>query len=90
VVDLTIIMELDSVIPWSKETEPKLPYMYPRSDITCTVTHHGKIDAMFNYLNRVLFSYINDPGVSKSLQSNKQQFTERSAASTCLTIGEAA
>jgi hypothetical protein len=29
--------------------------------------HHGKIDAMFDYLNRVLFSYINDPGISKRL-----------------------
>jgi hypothetical protein len=37
----------------------------PGSYITHTTTHHGKRDAMFNYLNRVLFSYINDPGVSK-------------------------
>jgi hypothetical protein len=29
------------------------------------MTHHGKTDAMFNYLNKVLFSYINDPWVSK-------------------------
>jgi hypothetical protein len=28
-------------------------------------THHGKTDAMYDYLNTVLFSYINDPGVSK-------------------------
>jgi hypothetical protein len=29
------------------------------------MTHRGKTDAMFDYLIRVLFSYINDPGVSK-------------------------
>jgi hypothetical protein len=29
------------------------------------MTHHGKIDAMSDYLIGVLFSYINDPGVSK-------------------------
>jgi hypothetical protein len=60
------------VIPWSKETEPKLPYVCPGSYITRMVTHHGKTDAMFDYLNRVLFSYINDLGVSKRLQSSKQ------------------
>jgi hypothetical protein len=37
------------VIPWSKETELQLPYMCTRSYITCTMTHHGKIVAMFNY-----------------------------------------
>jgi hypothetical protein len=79
------------VKPRSKETEPKLPYVCIRSHITCTMTHHGKTDAMFNYLIRVIFSYINDPGVSKKkLQSSKQRFTKRSAASTGLTIGEAA
>jgi hypothetical protein len=56
------------IIPWSKETEPKLPYVCPASYVTCTVIHHGKTDAMFNYLNRVLFSYINDQGVSKRLE----------------------
>jgi hypothetical protein len=54
------------------------------------VTHHDKTDAMFNYLNRVLFSHINDPEVSKRLQSSKQRFTKRSAAFTGMTIGEAA
>jgi hypothetical protein len=53
------------VVPQSKETEPKLPYVCTGSHITHTSTHHGKIDAMFDYLIRVLFSYINDPGVSK-------------------------
>jgi hypothetical protein len=33
--------------------------------VTRTATHHDKIDAMFDYLNRVLFSYINDSEVSK-------------------------
>jgi hypothetical protein len=42
-----------------------LPYLCLGSYITCMVTHHGKTDAMFNYLNGVLFSYIIDPGVSK-------------------------
>jgi hypothetical protein len=32
------------------------------------VTHHTKIDAMFDYLNRVLFSYINDSGASKNTE----------------------
>jgi hypothetical protein len=53
------------VIPQSKETKPTLPYVCPGSHITRTVTHHGKTDAMFDYLIRVLFSYINDPWVSK-------------------------
>jgi hypothetical protein len=53
------------VIPRSKETEPKLPYMCLGSHITCMMTHHCKIDAMLNYLNRALISCINDPGVSK-------------------------
>jgi hypothetical protein len=53
------------VMPQSKEVELKLPYVCPGSHITHTTTHHGKTEAMFNYLNRVLFSYINDPGVSK-------------------------
>jgi hypothetical protein len=53
------------VIPRSKETESKLPYVCPGSHITHTMTNHGKTDAMFDYLIRVLFSYINDPGVSK-------------------------
>jgi hypothetical protein len=78
------------VIPQFKEAEPKLPYVCPESYITCTVTHHGKTDAMFDYLNRVIISIINDPRVSKRFQSSKQQFTKRSAASTGLTIGEAA
>jgi hypothetical protein len=79
------------VKPRSKETEPKLPYVCTRSHITCTVTHRGKTDAMFNYLNRVIFSYINDLGVSKkNLQRSKQRFTKCSATPTGLTIGEAA
>jgi hypothetical protein len=41
----------------------------PGSYITYTVTHHGKTDAMFNYLNRVLFSYINDPGSQKDYRT---------------------
>jgi hypothetical protein len=46
---------------------------------------------MFNYLIRVLFSYINDLGVSKkNLQRSKQRFTKCSATPTGLTIGEAA
>jgi hypothetical protein len=77
------------VIPRSKETEPKHPHMFLGSDITHMATHHSKTDAMYNYLNRVLFSYINDPGVSKKLQSSKQRFTKRSVASTGLTIGGA-
>jgi hypothetical protein len=60
------------VILRSKEIEPKLPYVCPRSHITCTVTHRGKIDAMFDYLNRVLFSYINDPEVSKKKITEQQ------------------
>jgi hypothetical protein len=55
---------LSGVIPRSKEIELKLPYVCPGTNITRTVTHRGKIDAMFNYLIRVLFSSINDPGVS--------------------------
>jgi hypothetical protein len=51
------------VIPHSKEL--KLLYMCLGSHITRMVTHHGKIDAMFDLINRVLFSYINDLGVSK-------------------------
>jgi hypothetical protein len=47
------------VIPRSKESEPKLPYVCPGSHITRT--------AMFDYLIRVSFSYINDPGVSKKI-----------------------
>jgi hypothetical protein len=78
------------VIPLSKETKPKLPHMCPRSYIARTATHHGKIDAMFDYSNRVLFSYINGPGVLKRLQSSNQWFTKRSATSMCLTIGESA
>jgi hypothetical protein len=58
--------------------------------MTPMVIHHGKADAMFDYLNRVLFSYINDPRVSKRLQSNNQRFTKHSATSTGLTTGEAA
>jgi hypothetical protein len=81
---------LVNVIPWSKEAELKLPYVYPGSYIACTMTHHGKIDAMFNYLNRAVFSYINDSGVSKRLQRSKHRFTKRSAASTGLTIREVA
>jgi hypothetical protein len=54
-----------TVIPRSKETELKLPYVCLGSHITRTVTHRGKTDAMFDYLIRVLFSYINDQGVSK-------------------------
>jgi hypothetical protein len=49
----------------SKKVEPKLPYMCLGSYITRTMTHHGKTDAMFDYLNRVIISYINDPMVSK-------------------------
>jgi hypothetical protein len=37
------------VIPRSKETELKLPYVCPGSYITCTMTHHDKSDAMFDY-----------------------------------------
>jgi hypothetical protein len=82
--------QIPLIIPWSKEIELKLPYVCPESYITHMVTHHGKIDVMFDYLNRVLFSYINDPGVSKRLQRSKQLFTKRRVASTGLTIGEAA
>jgi hypothetical protein len=46
-------------------TELKLPYVCLGSHITRTVTHRGKTDAMFDYLIRVLFYYINDQGVSK-------------------------
>jgi hypothetical protein len=45
-----------TIIPRSKETELKLPYVCPGSYITRTMTHHGKTDAMLDYLNRVLFS----------------------------------
>jgi hypothetical protein len=83
----TALMPL--VIFQSKEAEPKHPYVCLGSYITCTMTHHGKTDAIFDYLNRVLFSYINDLGVSKRIQSNKERFTKYSAASTGLTIGEA-
>jgi hypothetical protein len=59
-------------IPRSEETEPKLPYVCSGSHITRTAIHHGKTDAMFDYLNKVLFFYINDPGVlKKKIQSNK-------------------
>jgi hypothetical protein len=58
-----------AVIPQSKETKLKLRYVCPGSYITYTVTHHGKTDAMFNYLNRVLFSYINDPGSQKDYRA---------------------
>jgi hypothetical protein len=37
------------VIPWSKETELKVPYEGPGSYITHMVTHHGKTDGMFDY-----------------------------------------
>jgi hypothetical protein len=30
------------IIPWYKEAEPKLPYVYVGSYITRTMTHHGK------------------------------------------------
>jgi hypothetical protein len=40
--------KLLGVIPRSKETKPKLPYLCRGSYITHTVTHHGKIDAMFD------------------------------------------
>jgi hypothetical protein len=53
------------VIPRSKETELNLPYVCPGNHIARMTTHHGKTDAMYDYLNTVLFSYINDPGVSK-------------------------
>jgi hypothetical protein len=46
------------VIPRLKEAEPKLPYMCPESHFTCTVIHCVKIDAMFDYLDRVKISYI--------------------------------
>jgi hypothetical protein len=78
------------VIPRSKETEPKLPYMCPGSYITHMMTHHGNTYAMYDYLNRVLFPYINEPGVSKRLQSRKHWFTKCSTTSIFLTIGEAA
>jgi hypothetical protein len=58
---------MSTVIPRSKEAEPKLPYVCPGSHITRMPTHHGKTNAMFDYLNRVLFSYINDLGVSKNI-----------------------
>jgi hypothetical protein len=54
-----------SVISWSKEAESKLPYVCLGSYITRMMTHHGKIVAMFDYLNRALSSYINDPGSQK-------------------------
>jgi hypothetical protein len=41
------------VICQSKETELEIPYMCPGSYITRMVTHHGKTDAMFDYLSRV-------------------------------------
>jgi hypothetical protein len=63
---LYIYLEVEpSVISRSKETKLKLAYVCPGSHITRTMTHRGKTDAMFNYLNKVLFSYINDPWVSK-------------------------
>jgi hypothetical protein len=65
------MLSLVSIIPRSKEAELKLPYVCPGSYITRTATHHDKIDAMFDYLNRVIISYINDPRVSKRLQSSK-------------------
>jgi hypothetical protein len=36
------------VIPGSKKTESKLPYVCPKSHIIHTMTHHGKTDAMFD------------------------------------------
>jgi hypothetical protein len=43
------------VIPRSKETKPKLSYVCPGNYITRTMIHHDKTDAIFNYLNIVLF-----------------------------------
>jgi hypothetical protein len=37
------------VVPHSKETEPKLPYVCPGSNITRMTTHLGKTNAMFDY-----------------------------------------
>jgi hypothetical protein len=60
------------VIARSKEAEPKIPYVCLGSHITRTATHHGKTDVMFIYLNRVLFSYINDLGLSKKIFTEQQ------------------
>jgi hypothetical protein len=59
--------QIPLVIPRSKESEPKLPYVCSGSHITHILTHRGKTYAMFDYLNKVLFSYINDPSVSEKI-----------------------
>jgi hypothetical protein len=41
-------MKKTVVVPGSKKTEPKLPYVFSKSHIIHTTTHHGKIDAMFD------------------------------------------
>jgi hypothetical protein len=57
------------VIPRLKEAEPKLSYMCPESHFTRTVIHCVKIDAMFDYLDRVKISYIMTQGSQKDYRA---------------------
>jgi hypothetical protein len=76
------------VIPRFKEVEPKLPYMCPGSYIAHMVIHCGKIDAMFDYLNRVNISYIMTKGSQKYYRA--ANISSLSVAFIGLTIVEAA